>query len=130
MDFHTEHDCNDAPRPQPSPRDLMLTLSFSLSILAIATTFCIYASLICGSISITLALLARGQQRTLPAQGKWAVMISTAAIIVSVLVTAVMFLLTIRQYGSPEEFLKSYQTLSDALLSAADSLQQIGSAQV
>lgn len=130
MDFHTEHDCNDAPRPQPSPRDLMLTLSFSLSILAIATTFCIYASLICGSISITLALLARGQQRTLPAQGKWAVMISTTAIIVSVLVTAVIFLLTIRQYGSPEEFLKSYQTLSDALLSAADSLQQIGSAQV
>lgn len=115
MDFHSDDNFNGQYRPQAQPQDVMLTASFVLSIIAIATTCCIYASIVCGSLSIILALLARGQKKQLPPQGKLTVMTSTAAIIISVLATVIMFVMTIREYGSLENFLKAYSEIMESM---------------
>lgn len=115
MDFHSDDNFSEQYRPQARPQDVMLTASIVLSVIAIATTCCIYASIICGSLSIILALLSRGQQKQLSPQGKMAVMTSTAAIIISVLATVIMFVVTIREYGSVENFLKAYSDIMESM---------------
>ncbi|MBO5154971.1 MAG: hypothetical protein J6C00_11570 [Eubacterium sp.] len=115
MDFHSDDNFSGQYRPQARPQDVMLTASIVLSVIAIATTCCIYASIICGSLSIILALLSRGQQKQLSPQGKMAVMTSTAAIIISVLATVIMFVVTIREYGSVENFLKAYADIMESM---------------
>lgn len=115
MDFHSDDNFSGQYRPQARPQDVMLTASIVLSVIAIATTCCIYASIICGSLSIILALLSRGQQKQLSPQGKMAVMTSTAAIIISVLATVIMFVVTIREYGSVENFLKAYSDIMESM---------------
>ena len=72
----------------------MLTASIVLSVIAMATTCCIYASIVCGSLSIILALLSRGQQKKLSPQGRMAVMTSTMAIVIAVAATVIMFMVT------------------------------------
>lgn len=93
----------------------MLTASVVLSVIAIATTCCIYASIICGSLSIILALLSRGQKKQLTPQGKLAVTTSTAAIMISVIATVIMFAVTIREYGSLDQFLKTYSDMVESM---------------
>ena len=115
MDFHSDDNYSGQYRPQARPQDVMMTASIVLSVIAIATTCCIYASIICGSLSIILALLSRGQQKKLSPQGKMAVMTSTAAIIISVLATVIMFVVTIREYGSVENFLKAYSDIMESM---------------
>lgn len=115
MDFHSDDNFNGQYRPQTRPQDVMLTASVVLGIIAIATTCCIYSSIICGSLSIILALLSRGQQKQLTPQGKLAVMISTAAILISVFATVIMFVMTIREYGSFENFIKAYSNLAESM---------------
>ena len=115
MDFHSDDNFSGQYRPQARPQDVMMTASIVLSVIAIATTCCIYASIICGSLSIILALLSRGQQKKLSPQGKMAIMTSTAAIIISVLATVIMFVVTIREYGSVENFLKAYSDIMESM---------------
>ena len=115
MDFHSDDNYSGQYRPQARPQDVMMTASIVLSVIAIATTCCIYASIICGSLSIILALLSRGQQKKLSPQGKMAIMTSTAAIIISVLATVIMFVVTIREYGSVENFLKAYSDIMESM---------------
>ena len=80
-----------------------------------ATTCCIYASIVCGSLSIILALLSRGQQKKLSPQGRMAVMTSTMAIVIAVAATVIMFMVTIREYGSFENFLKAYSDIMESM---------------
>lgn len=115
MDFHSDDNFSGQYRPQARPQYVMMTASIVLSVIAIATTCCIYASIICGSLSIILALLSRGQQKKLSPQGKMAIMTSTAAIIISVLATVIMFVVTIREYGSVENFLKAYSDIMESM---------------
>ena len=115
MDFQSDDNFNGQYRPPARPQDAMLTASIVLSVIAIATTCCIYASIICGSLGIILALLSRGQQKTLSPQGKLAVMTSTAAIIISILATVILFAMTIREYGSVDNFLKAYSDIVESM---------------
>lgn len=115
MDFHSDDNFSGQYRPQARPQDVMMTASIVLSVIAISTTCCIYASIICGSLSIILALLSRGQQKKLSPQGKMAIMTSTAAIIISVLATVIMFVVTIREYGSVENFLEAYSDIIESM---------------
>ena len=115
MVFHSDDNFSGQNRPQARPQDVMLTASIVLSVISIATTCCIYSSIICGSLSIILALLSRGQQKTLSPQGKMAIMTSAAAIIISVLATVIMFVVTIREYGSVENFLKAYADIMESM---------------
>ncbi|MCI7131778.1 MAG: hypothetical protein MSA09_14765 [Lachnospiraceae bacterium] len=115
MDFHSDDYFNGQYRPQARPQDVMLTASVVLSVIAIATTCCIYSSIICGSLGIILALLSRGQKKQLSPQGRLAVMTGTAAIIISVLATVMMFVITIREYGSLENFLKAYSGIMESM---------------
>ena len=115
MDFQSDDNFNGQYRSPVRPQDAMLTASVVLSVIAIATTCCIYASVICGSLGIILALLSRGQKKQLTPQGKLAVMTSTAAIVISIIATVIMFAVTIREYGSLENFMKAYSDLVESM---------------
>ncbi|MDD7178423.1 MAG: hypothetical protein SPG09_04265 [Lachnospiraceae bacterium] len=115
MDFHSDDNFNGQYRPQARPQDVMLTASVVLSVIAIATTCCVYSSIICGSLGIILALLSRGQKKQLSSQGRLSVMMGTAAILISVLATVMMFVVTIREYGSLENFLKAYSDIMESM---------------
>lgn len=115
MDFQSDDNFNGQYRPPVRPQDAMLTASVVLSVIAIATTCCIYASVVCGSLGIILALLSRGQKKQLTPQGKLAVMTSTAAIVISIIATVIMFAVTIREYGSLENFMKAYSDLVESM---------------
>ena len=115
MDFHSDDNFNGQYRPQARPQDVMLTASVVLSVIAIATTCCVYSSIICGSLGIILALLSRGQKKQLSSQGRLSVTMGTAAILISVLATVMMFVVTIREYGSLENFLKAYSDIMESM---------------
>ena len=115
MDFQSDDNYNGQYRPPVRPQDAMLTASIVLSVIAMITTCCIYSSIVCGSLSIILALLSRGQQKKLTPQGKLAVMTSTAAIIISILATVILFAMTIREYGSVDNFLKAYSDIVESM---------------
>lgn len=116
MDFQSDDNFNGQPyRPPVRPQDAMLSASVVLSVIAIATTCCIYSSIVCAALSIILALLARGQQKKLAPQGKLAVMTSTMAIVISVLATVIMFVVTIREYGSLQNFLQAYSEIMESM---------------
>lgn len=116
MDFHSDdYQYNTQNRPPIQPRDMMLSAAVILSAIAVATSCCVYASLICGALSITLAFLSRGQQKKLTPQGRLAVTTSVVAIILSVGVTIGMILSTIHQYGSFENFMKAYTELMESM---------------
>lgn len=115
MDFQSDDNYNGQYRPPVRPQDAMLTASIVLSVIAIATTCCIYSSIVCGSLSIILALLSRGQQKKLTPQGKLAVMTSIMAILIAVLATVIMFVMTIREYGSLETFIKAYSDIMESM---------------
>lgn len=115
MDFQSDDHFDEQYRSPMQSRDAMMTTATVLSVIAIATTCCIYASMVCGSLSIILALLARGRQQRLSPQGKLAVTTSVAAIVISILATVIMFAITIREYGSLESFMKSYSDMVEAM---------------
>lgn len=119
MDFQSDDQFNGQYRPPARPEDVMQTASLVLSIIAVVMICCIYASVICGSLSIILALLARGQQKKLTPQGKLAVRASTAAIFFAVIVTVAMLLITIQEYGSLDNFIKAYSEMAQSMMGAA-----------
>ena len=115
MDFQSDDNFSRQYRPPAQPQDAMTTAAIVLSVIAIATTCCIYASLVCGSLAIILALLSRGDKKKLTPQGKLAVTTSSAAIAISVIATVIMFAVTIREYGSLENFMKAYSDLVESM---------------
>ena len=115
MDFQSDDNFSRQYRPPAQPQDTMMTVAIVLSVIAIATTCCIYASLICGSLAIILTLLSRGDKKKLTPQGKLAVTTSSAAIAISVIATVIMFAVTIREYGSLENFMKAYSDLAESM---------------
>lgn len=119
MDFFTEDDWKNQDRPPFQPHDVMITAAIVLSVIAIATSCCVYSSLVCGSLSIILALLSRGQQKKLTPQGKLAITTSVAAIILAVFMTIFLLATTIQQYGSFENFLNAYSSMLDSIMGAS-----------
>ena len=115
MDFQSDDQFNSQYRPPVRPQDAMLSAAIVLSVIAIATTCCIYSSIVCGSLGIILELLSRGDKKQLTPQGKLAVTTSTMAIVISVVATIIMFVITIRQYGSLENFMQAYSEVFESM---------------
>ena len=115
MDFQSDDQFSSQYRPPVRPQDAMLSAGIVLSVIAIATTCCIYSSIVCGSLGIILALLSRGDKKQLTPQGKLAVTTSTMAIVISAVATIIMFVITIRQYGSLENFMKAYSEIIESM---------------
>lgn len=115
MDFQSDDQFNSQYRPPVRQQDAMLSAAIVLSVIAIATTCCIYSSIVCGSLSIILALLSRGDKKQLTPQGKLAVTTSTMAIVISMVATIIMFVITIRQYGSLEDFMQAYSEIIESM---------------
>lgn len=124
MHFDPDHSYNnDSDHPYDGrppfqlmePGQGMLTLSIVLGGIALATTCCIYSSLILGALSIILAMLSRGQKKKLSPEAKVAVATAGAAMLLSVCITAGTFAYSVHQYGSVENFLKQYSSMVESM---------------
>ena len=118
MDFHSDEHYGrygEPGRPPMQSRDAMLSAAVILSAIAMAASCCVYASILCGALSITLALLSRGQQKKLSPQGRVAVTTSVVAIVLSTAVTLGMFVSAVHQYGSLENFINAYSALMESM---------------
>lgn len=80
-------------------------------ILALCSSCCIYFSIVCGSLGIIFALLSKGGELSMSQRSRTALWISVFAMVLTTLLTAGAFLITIRQYGSIEAMLKAYEEL-------------------
>lgn len=102
-------------RPPVRPGNMMELAACILGYVAIATTCCIYLSLVCGGLAVILGLLSRGKNKKLPDRARIAVTTGAVAMIATVCMTAFMFVTTIRQYGSFDNFMKTYMETVEQL---------------
>ncbi|MDD6037222.1 MAG: hypothetical protein PUD20_00240 [bacterium] len=116
MDYQPEGNFDPQYRSPVFPGMAMQTAATVLSIIAIATSCCIYSALICGALSIILAALSRGDHKKLNRTAKNAVVVSVIAIVFSLCMTTAMFASTIQEYGSLENFYNSYTQMLEPYL--------------
>ena len=84
------------------------------SILALCSSCCIYFSLVCGAMGIIFALLSKGGELSMSQRSRSALWISVFAMVLTALLTAGAFYISIREYGSIEAMLKAYEELTEA----------------
>lgn len=92
----------------------MTTAAVVFSVIAVSTVCCVYVSFLCGILGMIFALLSKGGELTMSQNAKTAFCISTAAVILTVLLLLGSVLTLILQYGSIEEFWKVYMEMVDA----------------
>ncbi len=89
----------------------MTTAAIVLSVIAVSTICCFYSSFICGILGIIFALLSKGGELTMSQNAKTALYVSTAAVVMSVILVAGSFVTLILQYGSLDAFWKAYMEM-------------------
>lgn len=89
----------------------MTTAAIVLSIIAVSTVCCFYSSFICGILGIIFALLSKGGELTMSQNAKTALYVSTAAVVMSVMLLAGSFAMLVLQYGSIDAFLEAYMEM-------------------
>ena len=72
------------------PVNTMELAACILGYVAIATTCCIYLSLVCGGLAVILGLLSRGKSKKLPDRARIAVTTGVVAMIATVCMTVFM----------------------------------------
>ena len=100
----------------------METASFFLGLIAIASSCTVYTSLICGALSIVLALLSRGGEMTLTPKAKVGLIMGMIGLILVVFMFVYTIVFANMYYGGIEEMLREvYGSLGidyDALIGA------------
>ena len=110
MDFQQETYTPDPPCPDKRSAGMSLA-SLILGIVALVTCSCIYVSVICGSLSILLALLSRGGETTMNAMGRTGLILGSIGLIITFSIYIAAFLIMLRQYGGIDGILQNYMNL-------------------
>ena len=92
---------------QPKP-NCMETFALSLGILSIVTCSCCYLSLPMGAIAILLALLSRGGNMKLGSKAKLAITVGVIGIVITLIMYAVCFYITLTNLEMFEKILREY----------------------
>lgn len=82
------------------------TVSFYLGVIAVASSFVVYTSLICGSLSIVLALLSRGGEMKLTSKAKAGLVMGIIGLAIVVLMFVYTIMFANMHYGGMEEMLR------------------------
>lgn len=88
--------------------NLLATAALICAILGIVSVCCLYGAFIFGSLAIVFGLLSRGARKKAIGTARTAILIGTAAILVSIVITVASFMTVIAQYGSFKNFLDAY----------------------
>jgi predicted histidine transporter YuiF (NhaC family) len=86
----------------------MTTAAMILGVASLVTCTCLYVSVVCGGMAILLALLSKGGEMTLSHNAKLALGFGIAGLCATVLLYGISFATILQEYGSLEEYLKSY----------------------
>lgn len=90
----------------------MEVAALALAIIAIASCTCLYVSIICGALSMILALLSKGGATSMSQRAFITFFIGLAAILITILVYTVSIVVMLNEYGSFEGILKAYSDMS------------------
>ena len=93
----------------------MATSALILAIISLATSCCIYLSLVCGALAIILAHLSSPDEMTSHPFASIAKTLGTIGIIATVGITAAAFAVAIHEYGSFEALLEQYDDIYNSL---------------
>ncbi len=78
------------------------------SILSIVSVCCLYGAFIFGGLAIIFALLSRGARKKATGAAHTALLLGTAGVLISVVITIGSFITVSRQYGGFDKFLERY----------------------
>lgn len=78
------------------------------SILSIVSVCCLYGAFVFGGLAITFALLSRGARKKTGGTAHTALLLGTAGVLISVVITIGSFITVSRQYGGFDKFLERY----------------------
>ncbi len=78
------------------------------SILSIVSVCCLYGAFIFGGLAIIFALLSRGARKKATGAARTALLLGTAGVLISVVITIGSFITVSRQYGGFDKFLERY----------------------
>lgn len=95
--------------PVPDKRSgAMETAALALGITAIVTCSCIYLSVVCGALSILLALLSRGGEYTMSRRARIALALGIAGLAATIALYVFSYISLLNTYGSLEGILRAY----------------------
>ena len=78
------------------------------SVLSIVSVCCLYGAFVFGGLAIIFALLSRGARKKTYGAAHTALLIGTAGVLISVVITIGSFITVSRQYGGFDKFLERY----------------------
>lgn len=78
------------------------------SILSIVSVCCLYGAFVFGGLAIIFALLSRGSRKKAAGPARTALLLGTAGVLISVVITIGSFISVSRQYGGFDKFLERY----------------------
>ena len=83
-------------------------LSLPCSVLSIVSVCCLYGAFVFGGLAIIFALLSRGARKKTYGAARTALLMGTAGVLISVVITIGSFITVSRQYGGFDKFLERY----------------------
>ena len=86
----------------------MAVAALICSILSIVSVCCLYGAFVFGGLAIIFALLSRGARKKAAGPARTALLLGTAGVLISVVVTVGSFISVSRQYGGFDKFLERY----------------------
>ena len=78
------------------------------SVLSIVSVCCLYGAFVFGGLAIIFALLSRGARKKTYEAARTALLMGTAGVLISVVITIGSFITVSRQYGGFDKFLERY----------------------
>ena len=112
MDMYEQSYQSDQNHPYPGKRSAgMETASLVLGVLAILSCTCLYVSIPCGALAIIFASLSRGGMMSYTSRAQLGMIFGILALVLTITIYTLTFLLMLHQYGSIEGILKAYSDL-------------------
>lgn len=113
MDY--DQNIHSSKTPRPTQRsEHMAKASVILGSVALLTSSCLYLALVCSALGIILALLSKGGSIALNSQGKAGLLLSSAGLVLTILIYICVLLFVIFYYGGIDGFYQEYRNLYHA----------------
>ena len=89
----------------------METASLVLGVMAVLSCTCLYFSIPCGALAIIFASLSRGGMMSYTSRAQLGMIFGILALVLTIAMCTLAFLLMLHQYGSIDGILKAYSEL-------------------
>lgn len=103
-----EHPQTFRQKPEVIQKNTFATASIVLSVAALLTCTFFYSAYLMGALAILFALLSRGDRMHMNTKAKWGLILGSAAILLSTVITISAIYIVLEEYGSFENVLQQY----------------------